>query len=116
MSLMGSHLGVAEKCLQALFFTGLIMLEPSRPLRPNNLEERTCLSEEVQPYGKVAQEALYVQIPIAKSVRGLQGMMFSKYSMCRVTDGAQHILHCQLKIVNGYFSHFKSYSIFTKWH
>lgn len=35
-------LGVVEKCFQALsfFFTGPITLQPSCPLRPNNLEEK----------------------------------------------------------------------------
>lgn len=56
-------------------FTEPIMLQPSCPLRPNNLGEKTCLCAEVQTYCKVAQEGLYVQIPETKSVKRLKGIM-----------------------------------------
>lgn len=59
------------------------MLQPSCPLRPNNLEERTCLSAELQTYSKVVQEVLYVQIPKTKGVKGLKGVLFSRFSVCK---------------------------------
>ena len=58
------------------------MLQPSCPLRPNNLEERTCLSAELQTYSKVVQEVLYVEIPKTKGVKGLRGLeLFSRFSV-----------------------------------
>lgn len=93
------HLGGCWEVFPSSLFIGPIMLQPSCPLRANNLEERTCLSKEVQTYSKVAQEALYVQIPKRKSVKGLRGIMLSKYNMCKSlcscrSDGAQQVLHC----------------------
>lgn len=117
-----STLGVAEKCFQSSIFTGPIMLQPSCPLRTNNLEERACLSEEDQTYNKVAQEALYVQIP--KTVSRGSRESFS-VSMCKSlcsyrNDEAQQVSHCQLKwgriiqSLNTCVSYFKSHSSFTK--
>lgn len=85
--LMGSRdfstLGVSEMCFQALVLqvpqcsSSHVLYDQITP------EERTCLSEAVQSYSKVAQEVLYVEIPNTKSVKGLGGIMFSKCKMCK---------------------------------